>query len=82
MASTSATSCVSGRSSQSPHVPHTRIEDERQIEKVYEMGRKLGQGSFGVVREVRHQIDNEAWACKTINKEKVRLEFYIFVLYY
>lgn len=51
-------------------VPHTRIEDEKMIEQEYCMGRKLGQGSFGIVREVRHRQSNETWACKLVNKEK------------
>ena len=52
-------------------VPHTRIEDENMLEEMYLFGSKLGQGSFGVVREVIHRQTKQAWACKAINKEKV-----------
>ena len=65
-----------GSAGNSSPVPHTRIEDERMIEKEYDMGRKLGQGSFGIVREARHKANNETWACKQVNKEKVRLLLY------
>ena len=52
-------------------VPHTRIEDEVQMEEVYIIGKKLGEGSFGIVRKVVHKETNSAWACKAVNKEKV-----------
>ncbi len=61
-----------GSAEKTSPVPHTRIEDESMINDVYEMGRKLGQGSFGVVKEVTHRESGEIWACKAINKEKVR----------
>ena len=57
-------------------VPHTRIEDELQMEEVYLIGKKLGEGSFGIVRKVIHKVTNIPWACKAVNKEKVG--FYIF----
>ncbi|XP_064628533.1 serine/threonine-protein kinase 33-like isoform X2 [Lineus longissimus] len=50
-------------------VPHTRIEDESMIEETYRFGRKLGQGSFGVVREGTCVSSGQAWAIKIINKE-------------
>ena len=55
---------------QSP-VPHTRIEDEVQMEEVYIIGKKLGEGNFGIVRKVVHKETNVPWACKVVNKEKV-----------
>uniref|UniRef100_A0A668A476 Serine/threonine kinase 33 n=1 Tax=Myripristis murdjan TaxID=586833 RepID=A0A668A476_9TELE len=51
-------------------VPHTRLEDDADLKKIYAVGRKLGQGSFGVVREVTHIETNEKWAIKKVNKEK------------
>ncbi|KAI0218927.1 Serine/threonine-protein kinase 33 [Lamellibrachia satsuma] len=54
---------------QSP-VPHTRIEDEVQMEEVYIIGKKLGEGNFGIVRKVVHKETNVPWACKAVNKEK------------
>jgi len=54
-------------------IPHTRINDEAQMEEIYEIKGLLGEGSFGVVREVVYRETNERWACKAINKEKVML---------
>jgi len=41
------------------------------MEEVYIIGKKLGEGSFGIVRKVVHKETNAAWACKAVNKEKV-----------
>jgi len=54
-------------------VPHTRIDDESWIWKVYEPGTKIGQGTFGKVFKVQHQGSKEYWAMKVVNKEKVGL---------
>ncbi|XP_056605475.1 serine/threonine-protein kinase 33 isoform X2 [Triplophysa dalaica] len=51
-------------------VPHTRIEDEFSIQKVYSFGEKLGQGNFGFVCEVTHIETRRKWAIKKVNKEK------------
>ncbi|XP_077084519.1 serine/threonine-protein kinase 33 [Siphateles boraxobius] len=51
-------------------VPHTRIEDESSIQKIYSFGRKLGQGNFGVVCEATHIETQRKWAIKRVNKEK------------
>lgn len=53
-------------------IPHTRIEDERQIEEIYEFGEVLGRGSFGVVKEATNKTTGRKWAIKAVNKEKVR----------
>jgi serine/threonine kinase 33 len=50
-------------------VPHTRIEDESMIEETYRFGQKLGQGSFGMVREGKCVSSGQPWAIKIINKE-------------
>ena len=73
MASGSSGNKRTGSAEKTSPVPHTRIDDESMIDDIYEMGRKLGQGSFGVVREVIHRESGEIWACKAINKEKVRI---------
>ena len=52
-------------------IPHTRIEDEKQIEDAYEFGNELGRGSFGVVKEAKHKATGKRWAVKAVNKEKV-----------
>lgn len=58
---------VSGRR----EIPHTRIEDERQIEDSYKFGKELGRGSFGVVKEATHRATGKRLAVKAVNKEKV-----------
>ena len=35
--------------------PHTRVEDEMAVERKYTFGDVLGQGIFGVVREVTNR---------------------------
>ena len=57
--------------SASRHVPHIRIENEDMIKEKYEFGRQIGEGSFGVVYEVRNKQDEQRWACKSIQKDKV-----------
>ncbi|XP_015193532.1 serine/threonine-protein kinase 33 isoform X2 [Lepisosteus oculatus] len=51
-------------------VPHTRMEDEAAIQQIYTFGRKLGQGSFGVVHEASHIETQRKWAIKKVNREK------------
>ncbi|MBN3322457.1 STK33 kinase, partial [Atractosteus spatula] len=51
-------------------VPHTRMEDEAAIQQIYTFGRKLGQGSFGVVHEASHIETQKKWAIKKVNREK------------
>ncbi|KAF7245442.1 Serine/threonine-protein kinase 33, partial [Varanus komodoensis] len=51
-------------------VPHTRIEDGAAIQQIYSFGRKLGQGSFGVVIEATHKETGIKWAIKKVNREK------------
>lgn len=57
-------------------VPHTRVEDERQIEESYVIGEVLGKGSFGVVREALQKKTGQKFAIKIIHKEKVRLSLW------
>ncbi|KAL4613500.1 serine/threonine-protein kinase 33 [Arapaima gigas] len=51
-------------------VPHTRMEDESAIQRLYLFGRKLGQGSFGVVYEATHMETQKKWAIKKVNRKK------------
>ncbi|GAA6069632.1 serine/threonine-protein kinase 33 [Tachysurus ichikawai] len=51
-------------------VPHTRLKDDADIQQIYSFGRKLGQGSFGVVCEATHMDTQKKWAIKKVNKEK------------
>ena len=52
-------------------IPHTRIEDETRLSEYYDIGEKLGEGTFGIVKAVVHKETGEKWACKAVNKEKV-----------
>ncbi|CAL8380489.1 unnamed protein product [Arctogadus glacialis] len=51
-------------------VPHSRMEEETSLKKIYTFGRKLGQGSFGVVFEATHVDTHKKWAIKKVNREK------------
>ncbi|XP_069824123.1 serine/threonine-protein kinase 33 [Dendropsophus ebraccatus] len=51
-------------------VPHTRMDDEAAIQQIYTFGKKLGQGSFGVVIEATHGESGKKWAIKKVNREK------------
>lgn len=55
----------------SRNVPHTRIENEKEIEEIYEFRRELGRGSFGRVFEACCEKTETKWAIKAVNKEKV-----------
>ncbi|TFK00088.1 CAP-Gly domain-containing linker protein 3 [Platysternon megacephalum] len=57
-------------SSAESKIPHTRIDDGAAIQQIYYFGRKLGQGSFGVVIEVKHKETGKKWAIKKVNREK------------
>lgn len=54
-------------------VEHTRVDDESVIEKKYSFGEVLGQGAFGVVREVTNRQTHEQFAMKIVHKDKVSL---------
>ena len=51
--------------------PHTRVDDEAAVERKYSIGRELGRGSFGLVREVTSRVTGEKFAVKIVNKDKV-----------
>lgn len=57
----------------SRNVPHTRLEDEKEIEQIYEFKKELGRGSFGRVYEALCRKTGTKWAIKAVNKEKVIL---------
>lgn len=54
-------------------VERTRVEDESEIEKKYQMGEVLGKGAFGVVKEVVHRDSKARFAMKIVPKDKVCL---------
>lgn len=49
-------------------IPHTRITSQSQITDNYEIGEKIGQGSFGKVYAVKEKATDVKWAMKCINK--------------
>ncbi|XP_065838371.1 serine/threonine-protein kinase 33-like [Oscarella lobularis] len=51
-------------------VRRTRLDDESQLERHYVVGRVLGQGSFGIVKEAVDRQTSTKYAIKIINKEK------------
>jgi serine/threonine protein kinase len=55
-------------------IPHVMTDDETYLHECYEFGEKLGEGSFGIVYVVEHRQTGQRYACKTIIKEKVRLD--------
>ncbi|XP_044059222.1 serine/threonine-protein kinase 33 isoform X2 [Siniperca chuatsi] len=72
---TQAEVCGSGLSMVSPrtsrdtlerNVPSIRLEDDVDLREIYEFGKKLGQGSFGVVYEATHIETQTKWAIKEV----------------
>ena len=61
-------------------VGHTRVDEESVIEKRYMFGEVLGQGAFGVVKEVTNKLTRERFAMKIVQKDKVRTVIYNTVL--
>ena len=54
-----------------------RVDDESDIEKIYSFGEVLGQGAFGVVREVTNRQTHKQLAMKIVHKDKVSIFIYI-----
>lgn len=67
-------------------VAHTRLEDDGEVESLYEFVSLLGQGSFGAVHLARHSATGAEWAIKVLDKKKAgtagvrMLEFEIGIL--
>ncbi|CAI9738530.1 serine serine/threonine-protein kinase 33-like [Octopus vulgaris] len=51
-------------------VPHLRLDSESSLENAYQIGEKIGQGSFGKVYKVTDKKTGERWAMKCISKQK------------
>ena len=45
---------------------------DKRAEDVYDIGRKLGDGNFAVVRECFHKITKKPYALKIIDKKKIK----------
>ncbi|KAI3377933.1 hypothetical protein L3Q82_009062 [Scortum barcoo] len=54
------------RDTQERNVPLIRLEDDDDLREIYKFGRKLGQGSFGVVYEATHIETQTKWAIKEV----------------
>ncbi|XP_040898084.1 serine/threonine-protein kinase 33 [Toxotes jaculatrix] len=54
------------RDTQERDVPVIRLENEAELREIYKFGRKLGQGSFGVVYEATHIETQTSWAIKEV----------------
>ncbi|KAM9366983.1 serine/threonine-protein kinase 33 [Symphorus nematophorus] len=48
------------------NVPIIRLENDADLREIYTFGRKLGQGSFGVVCEATHIETQTKWAIKKV----------------
>ncbi len=59
------------RSSSSGTLGGSGAEKPAEVTDVYTIGRELGTGTFGVVRQVANKQTGEMFALKTINKEKL-----------
>ena len=66
-------SSTASSSDSNSRIERVRVEDESEIEKVYQLGEVLGRGAFGVVREVTKKDTGERFAMKIVNKDKVRI---------
>ncbi|KAI9361655.1 kinase-like domain-containing protein [Zopfochytrium polystomum] len=53
-------------------IEHHRVEDSVALQEKYDVGRKLGQGSFGTVMLLtdRHHSNPRSYACKSLKKKK------------
>ncbi|KAM9817677.1 serine/threonine-protein kinase 33 [Neosynchiropus ocellatus] len=49
-------------------VPHIRLGTDADLKNLYTYGRKLGQGSFGVVYEATHNETGTEWAIKEVRR--------------
>ncbi|XP_053722009.1 serine/threonine-protein kinase 33 [Synchiropus splendidus] len=49
-------------------VPHVRLGTDADLKNLYTYGRKLGQGSFGVVYEATHNETRTQWAIKEVRR--------------
>eukprot|EP00794_Sanderia_malayensis_P012963 gene12963-14296_t len=59
-----------GRASIKRNINHTRVENDDEINEIFQFGRQLGQGSFGKVIEAVNSTTKTKFAVKSINKEK------------
>ncbi len=54
------------------NVERIRVDDESDVEKIYQLGEVLGKGAFGVVKEVVLRDSREKYAMKIVAKDKVK----------
>ncbi|CAI5465857.1 unnamed protein product [Closterium sp. Yama58-4] len=46
------------------------------VRKVYRLGKELGRGNFGVIREAKDWVSGERFACKSVNKKRLEVSRY------
>lgn len=66
----------SSSSFENVNVERIRVEDEGDVEKIYQLGEVLGKGAFGIVREVTQRESREKYAMKIVAKDKVKARGY------
>ena len=61
--------------------PHLDVEnilgksrDEPRLEQKYEIGKVMGKGAFGVVKQVTDRATQQTYAVKSISKAKLRVQ--------
>ena len=52
-------------------IERIRVEEESDVDRVYQLGEVLGKGAFGVVREVTNRESGDKHAMKIVPKNKV-----------
>ena len=63
-----------GSFKQSPFHPLLILTEATRVQDDFKMvGKKIGQGKFGIVRRVVKKTDNSMWACKTIAKRSLEV---------
>ncbi|CAI5465856.1 unnamed protein product, partial [Closterium sp. Yama58-4] len=45
------------------------------VRKVYQLGKELGRGNFGVIREAVDWVSGERFACKSVNKKRLEVRW-------
>ncbi|XP_054892404.1 serine/threonine-protein kinase 33 isoform X2 [Poeciliopsis prolifica] len=61
-------STVTSGATSNRDVPVIRLQSDSELWKIYEFGKTLGQGSFGIVYEATHIATQTKWAIKEVRK--------------
>ena len=52
------------------------FKNQGKVQDFYEMGKNIGQGSFGTVDKVFHSMTGQLRACKTISKKGLDMDIF------